>query len=194
MISHFSLDGLCAIRICRRSFDHDFHHLSIEVLSAHRYYKSIYILVTYLFSNRAYDAVLQKVPCRTFVLDGCFSNVHKLYVIMLSPQGYFSCHQRIMPLFSCQLACVSLQYDGCNRVVSSSSVCLTSSIDYKNGLVQASTLFKLTIALTHKQYIAISIKFNATSSPLPASDNPYTTLTHSNVSMCQVEQNGLGPV
>lgn len=112
---------------------------------------------------------------------------------MFSPQGHFSCHQRIMPLFFCPLACGSLQYDGCNRVVASSSVCLTFSIDYKNGLVQASTLSKLIIALTHKQYIAVSINFNATSSPLPASDNSYSTLTHLNVSMCQVEQNGLGP-
>lgn len=53
---------------------------------------------------------------------------------------------------------------------------------------------KLTIALTHKIYTAVSIYSNTTSSRVPATDNPYSTMTHSNVSMCQVEQNGLGPV
>ena len=55
-------------------------------------------------------------------------------------------------------------------------------------------LLMLTVGLTHETVTAVSISFYATSSPFPGTGHSYTTSASPNVSMCQVEQNGLGPV
>lgn len=63
-----------------------------------------------------------------------------------------------------------------------------------NGLFRTPTLNQAASTLTHNMNTAISIKANSTSYPFPATNNSHATLGHSNVSMCQVEQTGMGSV
>ncbi len=99
-----------------------------------------------------------------------------------------------MPLLHSPLGYDSHQQDACSRVLALRSFCLKNCVGYKTKLFESPLLIKPTIALTHKTNKAVSITLNATSSPFPATSDSYTTSASPNVSMCQVEQNGLGPV